>query len=389
MNWKRHVEIFKKDGAYSCFPSLLQLPGGRLVVTVTERERPSHSSVGTPRVFTSDDDGDSWDETRDTSLPPLWPGATGKFRCELADGRWLDMGAGGRGGHFDAPEVMPATARADWESKGYHTADHETDPSLFYLSGRDLHIGRSSDSGASWERSSIPAPDGLMVMVTFRGCVLRDGTILLPVGGPVIGELDNPDAPRLWRQFMARSTDNGDTWGIAPVCEDPSGAYTEELALLELEDGRLLAMTRAHRMRDPITGYLWQQWSEDAGLTWSYPVETQIWGYPAYLNLLRDGRILCTYGHRRVPSGIRAALSDDGGRSWNLDEERILRDDGGTPAQGWTAAELERFGDKKGRADLGYPWSVQLADGTVFTVYYFTEADGITHAAGTRWSLER
>ena len=35
--------------------------------------------------------------------------------------------------------------------------------------------------------------------------------------------------------------------------------------------------------------------------------------------------------------------------------------------------------------DLGYPLSVELPDGTIFTTYYFVEADGIVHAAATRW----
>ena len=35
--------------------------------------------------------------------------------------------------------------------------------------------------------------------------------------------------------------------------------------------------------------------------------------------------------------------------------------------------------------DLGYPVSTQLSDGTVFTIYYFTGTDNITHIAGTRW----
>ena len=36
--------------------------------------------------------------------------------------------------------------------------------------------------------------------------------------------------------------------------------------------------------------------------------------------------------------------------------------------------------------DLGYPLSVQLADDSIFTVYYMT-IGGITHVAATRWQL--
>ncbi len=382
---KEHARILEKAGAYCCFPSLWSLPDGRLMAAVTERERPSHSSMGITRLFLSSDGGKSWEETADTSLSPLWPGATGKFRTVMADGAWLDVGAGGMGGHFDAPELRSVTERDTWIGRGYHTVDHETDPSLFYLSGRDLHVGISADAGASWQRRSLTVAEGMAVVSGFRGCLLRDGTILFPVGGtPLVG--GGTAVGSGWRQFMARSEDHGRSWNFLPVYEDSSGAFTEELSLLELDDGRILGMARAHRPRDPITGYLWQLWSEDGGRTWSRPVETRIWGYPCFLNHLRDGRLLCTYGYRREPMGIRAVLSDDGGHSWNTDDVRILRADGGTPAQGWTEEERAGFGAKVGRADLGYPWSVELDGETILTVYYITGADGVTHAAATRWS---
>jgi hypothetical protein len=79
-----------------------------------------------------------------------------------------------------------------------------------------------------------------------------------------------------------------------------------------------------------------------------------MWGFPAHLLELRDGRILCTYGYRRKPFGVRASISKDGGRTWDTQTEIILRDDGGTH-------------------DLGYPSSVELPDGRVLTTYWFNQ----------------
>ena len=56
-----------------------------------------------------------------------------------------------------------------------------------------------------------------------------------------------------------------------------------------------------------------------------------------------------TYGHRRAPYGNQARLSSDNGKSWS--EPMILS------------------GDGKG-GDLGYPSTVELTDGTLFTVWY-------------------
>ncbi len=73
---------------------------------------------------------------------------------------------------------------------------------------------------------------------------------------------------------------------------------------------------------------------------------------PPALIRLRDGRLCLTYGYRAAPFGIRARLSEDGGKSWG--EVIHLRDDGGC-------------------SDLGYPRTIQRSDGTLVTTYYFNE----------------
>ena len=78
--------------------------------------------------------------------------------------------------------------------------------------------------------------------------------------------------------------------------------------------------------------------------------QTPMKGHPPHLLRLRDGALLCTYGYRHEPYGIRATISYDGARTWQ--PEFVLRDDGGS-------------------GDLGYPVSVELPDGRLLAVYYF------------------
>jgi hypothetical protein len=88
-------------------------------------------------------------------------------------------------------------------------------------------------------------------------------------------------------------------------------------------------------------------------------------GNPPTLLRLQDGRVCLVYGYRAAPFGIRARLSEDGGRSWG--EEIHLRDDGGC-------------------ADLGYPRSIQRPDGVIVTTYYFNDqADTERYIAATLW----
>jgi hypothetical protein len=69
--------------------------------------------------------------------------------------------------------------------------------------------------------------------------------------------------------------------------------------------------------------------------------------------------------------------------------EHILRDDGGTAAQGWGPAHDEVVKERGvSGSDLGYPFSVELAEGAILTVYYFTGRDGVTHVVATKWWLE-
>lgn len=152
-----------------------------------------------------------------------------------------------------------------------------------------------------------------------------------------------------YRSWVIRSTDMGRTWGSPALLAEDAEKKLDfgEPCLLRTRNGRLIAMLRTE-------GYLYQSDSADDGRTWTPAVKTAMWGFPAHLLELKDGRILCTYGYRRPPYGLRACISADGGKSWNIQNEIILRDDGGT-------------------RDLGYPSSVQFPDGRVLTTYWFNQ----------------
>ena len=107
----------------------------------------------------------------------------------------------------------------------------------------------------------------------------------------------------------------------------------------------------------------------DAGLSWTYPRKTGIYGTPGSLLRLNDGRILASYGYRKKPFGVRCCLSEDNGKTWLIDKEIIIRDD----APVW---------------DCGYPYTIQFQNDELLTVYYISDTNGIRHIASTRWSLK-
>jgi hypothetical protein len=153
--------------------------------------------------------------------------------------------------------------------------------------------------------------------------------------------------------YVLRSENEGQSWNLQTIAYDPSGEHSfDETALLELPTGRILALLRHSGFTDPKQRdiSLFQSHSDDGGKTWSTPVSSGIVGYPAHLLRLKDGKLLCTVGYRADPWGHRAIISVDEGKTWNIHEPKIIRDDS---IPGWTT----------------YPMSSQLPDGTIFTTY--------------------
>ncbi len=93
-----------------------------------------------------------------------------------------------------------------------------------------------------------------------------------------------------------------------------------------------------------------------------------MFGHPGHLIILRDGRLLCTYGRRIAPFGIHACLSEDGGRTWDIDREIVIR-------------------DNLPNANLGYPTTIEYAPGRLFACYYGQDRDGVTCIQGTYVTL--
>ncbi|HUT11552.1 MAG TPA: sialidase family protein [Thermoguttaceae bacterium] len=158
----------------------------------------------------------------------------------------------------------------------------------------------------------------------------------------------------LWREKhrvgFCESADDGQTWrwlAELPVRDGDSHENYHELHAVETADERLIAQIRNHNQANHLETL--QSESSDGGRTWSVPHPIGVWGLPSHLLRLRDDRLLMTYGHRREPLGNQARISSDHGRTWS--DPIILSDDGFS-------------------GDLGYPSTVQLADGSLLSVWY-------------------
>ncbi len=194
---------------------------------------------------------------------------------------------------------------------------------------------RSTDGGVTWSaRYAVPlnSPHGPVV--------LRDGRLIY--AGKALWKDD--------RVGVCESKDDGVTWEWlatipARTGDDPKNYH--ELHAVEASDGTLLAHIRNHN--SPNERETLQSESTDGGRTWSVPHSIGVWGLPSHLLRLRDGRLLMSYGHRRKPIGNLARVSSDHGRTWS--EPLTISDDA-----------------KSG--DMGYPSTIECADGTLVTMWY-------------------
>ena len=110
--------------------------------------------------------------------------------------------------------------------------------------------------------------------------------------------------------------------------------------------------------------------SHDVGFTWAPVRSLGIFGQPADLQMLPDGRFVCTYGYRNPPFGVRAAILELADDELTVTHEIVLRDD----SVNW---------------DCGYPSSAVRHDGTITSVYYIHASPGeVRHIAATDWAVE-
>jgi Neuraminidase (sialidase) len=195
---------------------------------------------------------------------------------------------------------------------------------------------RSADGGKTW---SPPIPT--IVNSPHGPIQLKDGRLLYA-------------GKQLWTEDkkigVAESRDDGLTWqwlADIPARPGDSVAKYHELHAVEAGDGTLIAQIRTHNKNN--SGETLQTESRDGGRTWTVPRAIGVWGLPSHLLRLRDNRLVMTYGHRRAPLGNQARVSADNGKTWGA--PITISGDGGS----W---------------DLGYPSTVELADGTLLTVWY-------------------
>ncbi len=140
---------------------------------------------------------------------------------------------------------------------------------------------------------------------------------------------------------------------------------------IELDDGTILCHIRVQTKKWSDRYFTtFQSLSHDGGRTWTEPVRLldDCGGAPAHILRHSSGTLISVYGYRQFPYGIKAMFSHDGGRTWDTGHEIYTNEISG---------------------DLGYPATVELADGSLLTVFYaIPEQGGPAVIMQQKWRME-
>ena len=289
----------------------------------------------------------------------------------------------------------------------------------------------SEDYGKTWSaprRSPISTPHGPILR--------RDGSLLY-IGR---GWLDQYDGDAI---YAFTSDDLGETWQYRTTLyknNNQDVTYCEP-HVVELDDGRLVVGIRVQGSYIRWEGNLYAgagfshegipvygsqgkvftrnedgsfsvydgpaQWacnrtyfrlatciSDDGGFTWTKPEFVKVndptgllevtggyvYGSPPHMLLLKNGAILMTHCSRSLDIGERAVISYDRGESW--ENEFVLCN------KPYDAAPDGKGGRYYRLADIGYPATVETADGGLLSVYYQAcPEDRYTSILYTKWFL--
>ncbi len=339
--------IAKEPGRYIGWPTIAKTASGELLA-VFSGDRDEHVCPwGKTELVRSSDNGKTWSAPVTINNTPLDDRDAGIIvtRKGTIIVSWFTSLAFDDSNYY---KHYPADVVASWRR---HAEKLGPETRKQWLGS---WVRRSTDGGRTWGdpiRMQGSTPHGPIE--------LKDGRLLY------VGRVLYNWEPSV---SVEESSDDGVTWkriGTVPVAPGDNIASYHEPHPVEAADGTIVTVIREEKRN-----IMMQSESRDGGKTWSVPRQSGVWGCPPHLIRLHDGRILFVYGHRRQPYGERACVSADNGRTWSVDNPITI-----APAL---------------NGDLGYPASVELGDGSIFTVYYQKDKpDEKTCLMGTLWRLKK
>ena len=358
---------------YFAWPTITRLPDGRLAFYASGMRTRHVCPFGKVTVCYSEDDGKTWTSPEILINTPLddrdaGVAVSGDRVCLTTFNNTIAFQKGVMQSETFAPDIEVA-AREYLDSVDAEAAEKKYLGSLCFM---------SNDGGKTFgEHIKVPitAPHG--------PCVLPDGKFFYV--GTLYGICDSVTSNHCdFAQIQCyKENDKGEFeyFSFVPniVAEkDELWELADEPHVIALPSGKIIVHIRAQRFIDGrgAAGWedftLYQSVSLDGGKTFSAPVALLpvLGGAPPHLYRHSSGALISAYGYREYvdttkPSAICALVSRDDGESWRA----------------YYLAGCDHSWD------MGYPSTVEKADGTLLTGYYDHKGDGPAVLKAVEWIL--
>ncbi len=343
-NPKPHVR-----SVHAYFPSVVRAANGELVCSVVLGEAFEAPDLRTC-ICRSLDDGETWAEEG-----RIYSGTGDRSTSDAC--RLTALPDGG---------LVAFMVRCD---RGSHPGEGLGNPETLGFVPTELLLLRSPDAGRSWSAPERVRPplEGPEFELCSPITILRDGRWIWPTSTWPDWEGNCPNGIRM---VALVSYDRGLTWPeYRTVMERPGGrVFFWESKIVELMDGRLLAVAWAYD--DEASADLPNAFalSADGGATWAAPRSTGLVGQTLTPHVLTDGRILSVYRRMDKP-GLWANLYALEADEWVNQAAIPLW---GADTRGLTG-ETENAVHNFNVLRFGAPALAELKDGAIFTAFWCYE----------------
>lgn len=342
----------------SCaFTSVARLGDGTLLVAfrnATGRDEPD----GRLRVMRSRDEGQTW-ETLHAGLTAPLNGVEGNFYV----------------GYFTELTPDRVLCLYKWVDRSDPTLSFVNPETTGILPMRVL-LAESEDRAETW------GPYRLVSLAPQTGAGFTGPIWRMPNGAlamPYERWKDfYDDSPGIQAAHLRLSTDDGTTWPTyTTVAHDPNLRimYWDQRIARHPETGQLVVMFWTHdrELGQDIHNHI--AWGTPDGQTWTTPTPTPMQGQHCEPLALRGDRLLAVYVHRTDPPTLRAVLSEDYGKTWDIDNELVFYDSRAGTEPGITGQpSFEEFWQSMMAWRFGHPRGILLPNGDVFVAYYAGDA---------------
>ncbi len=324
--------------AYFAWPTVARLRDGRLAAAASGFRYYHKCPFGKDVISFSEDEGETWSipsitfdtplDDRDSGLTPF--GESGLLvtscNCGPESGVFLH-GCDKKpkvGAYISGYLDLMFSDRTDEELQGYAGSLYRISHDNGRTFGEIRHAPVSSPHGP------LALPDGSFLWV---GCRIRTGGLVPGI-------------------CCCRVFEDGGNEFLCEIEPAGEGISLYEPHAIRTSSGKILVHIRAQKKNNSELFTTFQCESTDGGHSFTDPHPiglNPLDGAPPHL-IEQDGVLISVCAHRENPHQIRAAFSFDDGETW----------DGGN-----VVIDLPDV-----HADLGYPSSVVLKDGSILTVFY-------------------